>query len=53
MTPSSSSSSYHIKRKIHRACVQSVLTYGSETLEIKAETLHSLKRTERMMARWM
>ena len=29
--------SYHIKGKINRACVQHVLTYGTETLAMKAE----------------
>ena len=33
--------SYHIKGKIYRACVQSVLTYETETWAIKAENLHS------------
>ena len=45
--------SYHIKGKIYRACVQSVLTYATETWAMKAENLHSLERTERMMVRWM
>ena len=43
--------SYHIKCKISRACVQSVLTYGSETWALKAEIVHSLERAERMMVR--
>ena len=29
--------SYHMKGKIYRACVQSVLTYGIETWEMKKE----------------
>ena len=45
--------SYHIKGKIYRACVQSMLTYGTETWAMKAENLHSLERTEQMMVRWM
>ena len=45
--------SYHIKGKIFRACVQSVLTYGTETWAMKAENLQSLGRAERMMVRWM
>ena len=45
--------SYHIKGKIYRACVQSVLSYGTETWAMKAENLHSLERAERMMVRWM
>ena len=44
--------SYRIKR-ICRACVQSVLTYGTETWTIKVENLKSLERTEHMMVRWM
>ena len=34
------------ERKFHRACVQSVLTYGTETWAMKAENLHSLERVE-------
>ena len=45
--------SYHIKGKIYRAHVQSVLTYGTETWMMKAENRQSLARTERMMVRWM
>ena len=35
--------SYHIKRKIYRACVQNVLTYGTETWAKKTENLPSLE----------
>ena len=45
--------SYHIKGKIYKACVQSVLTYGTETWAMKIANLQSLERTERMMVRWM
>ena len=45
--------SYHIKRKIYRACVLSVLAYGTETWVMEKEILRSLERTERMMVRWM
>ena len=45
--------SYCIKGKIYRACVQSVLTYGTETWAMKKANLQSLERTERMMVRWM
>ena len=38
---------------IYRACVQSVLTYGTEIWVMKAENLHSLERTGQMMVRWM
>ena len=34
--------SYHIKGQIYRACVQSLLTYGTETWAMKAKNLHSL-----------
>ena len=42
-----------MKVKVFRACVQSVLTYGTETWAVKAENLHSLERAECMMVRWM
>ena len=45
--------SYPIKGKRFKACVQSVLTYGTETWAIKVANLQSLERTERMMVRWM
>ena len=45
--------SYHIKGKIYKACVQSVLKYGTETWAMKKANLQSLERTERMMVRWM
>ena len=45
--------SYCIKGKIYKACVQSVLTYGTETWVMKKANLQSLERTERMMVRWM
>ena len=41
------------KGKIYRACVQSVLTYGTEIWAMKVANLQSLERTERMMVRWM
>ena len=45
--------SYRIKGKIYKACVQSVLTYGTETWAMKEANLQSLERMERMMMRWM
>ena len=45
--------SYRIKGKIYKVCVQSALTYGTETWAMKKANLHSLERTERMMVRWM
>ena len=38
---------------IVRACVQSILIYGTETWAMKADDLRSLERTEHMMVRWM
>ena len=43
--------SYHIKEKIYRACVHSVLTYGTETWAMKAENL--LWRKQSVDGRWM
>ena len=37
---------YHIMGNIYRACVQSLLTYGTEKWAMKAENLHSLERME-------
>ena len=45
--------SHRMNGKIFRACVQSVLIYGTETGAMKADNLRSLERTERMMVRWM
>ena len=45
--------SHRKKGKIFRACLQSVLTYGTETWAMKTENLHSLERAARMMVRWM
>ena len=44
--------SYRIKGKIYKACVQSVLTYGTEIWVMKKANLHSVERTERIMVRW-
>ena len=45
--------SYRIKGKIYKACVQSALTYGTETWAMKKVNLQSLERLEWMMVRWM
>jgi hypothetical protein len=45
--------SLKMKGKIYRACVQSVLVYGSETWALKVSDTQQLERTERMMVRWM
>ena len=39
------------KGKTYKACVQSALTYGTETWAMKETNLQSLERTERMMVR--
>ena len=49
----SGGASYHIKGKICRACVQSALTYWTETWAMKKANLQSLERMEGMMVRWM
>ena len=38
---------------VRTVCVQSVLTYETETQVMKAEILHSLERIEGMMLKWM
>jgi hypothetical protein len=45
--------SLRVKGKVYRACVQSVMIYGSETWATKVEDLQRLVRAERMMVRWM
>src|SRR5260221_223706 len=45
--------SLKLKGKIYRACVQSVLVYGSETWPMKVEDAMRLQRTERAMVRRM
>jgi len=45
--------SLKLKGKFYRACVQSVLLYGSETWATKVEDDNQLVRAERAMARWM
>jgi hypothetical protein len=45
--------SLKLKGKIYRACVQSVLVYGSETWPMKVVDSDRLERTERAMMRWM
>src|SRR5664279_3103439 len=42
-----------VNGKVYKACVQRVLVYGSETWPIKVEDMQRLKRTEKMMVRWM
>jgi hypothetical protein len=45
--------SLKLKGKVYKACVQSVMIYGSETWAMKVEDMDRLERTERMMVRWM
>src|SRR6184192_4361339 len=45
--------SLRVKGKIYKACVQSVLVYGSETWAMKKVDLQRLLRTENSMVRWM
>ena len=42
-----------VKGKVHRACVQRVIVYGSETWPAKKENMQRLDRAEKMMVRWM
>ena len=45
--------SLKIKGKVYKACVQTVMVYGSETWPMKTEDMKRLVRAERMMVRWM
>ena len=45
--------SLKLKGKIYKACVRSVMVYGSETWPMKVEDMQRLERAERMMVRWM
>ena len=45
--------SLKVKRKIYKACVQSVMMYGSETWAMKVEDMQKLKRTKASMMRRM
>jgi len=45
--------SLRVKGKVYKACVQSVLIYGSETWAVRVEDVGKLERAERMMVRWM
>ena len=42
-----------MKGKIYKACVPSVMMYGSETWAMKVENTQKLERTEASMMRWM
>jgi hypothetical protein len=43
--------SLRLKGKIDKACVQSVMVYGSGTWAVKVEDEHRLERAETIMAR--
>ena len=45
--------SLKVKEKIYKACVQSVMMYGSETWAMKVEDKQKLKRTKASMMRRM
>src|SRR5206468_10546854 len=45
--------SQKVKGKMYKACVRSVVVYGSETWPMKVEDMHSLERAENMMVRWI
>jgi hypothetical protein len=45
--------SLKVKGKLYRACVQSVVVYGSETWATKVTDMHWLCRAETMTVRWM
>ena len=45
--------SYRTKGKILKACVQSLLTYETETWSMKKANLQSLERNKKMMVIWM
>ena len=45
--------SWKVKGKIYKACVRSVMMYGSETWAMKVEDTQKLKRTEASMMRRM
>ena len=45
--------SLRLKGKLYKACVQSVLTYGTETWATRVEDMQRLERNENWMVRWM
>ena len=44
--------SLKVKGKVYRACMQSVLIYGSETWAVRVEDVVKLERAGRMMDVW-
>ena len=45
--------SLKVKGKVYSACVQCVMTYGSEPWPLRMEDTHRLERAEKMMIKWM
>ena len=45
--------SLKVKGKVYSACVQCVMTYGSETWPMRVENMRRLEKAEKMMIRWM
>jgi len=45
--------SLKVKGRLYSACVQCVMTYGSETWATKVEDMQRLERAENIMIRWM
>ena len=45
--------SLKVKGKMYKACVRSVMVYGSETWPMKVEDMHRLERAENMIVRWI
>ena len=45
--------SWKLRGKVYKACVRSVMVYGSETWNVKGIEAGILQRTERAMVRWM
>ena len=43
----------NLKGKIYKTCVQSMLSYGSGTWDMKVEDMNKLERKERSMMRMM
>jgi hypothetical protein len=53
LTPilTSRGASLKVKGKVYSACVQCVMTYGSETWPMRVEDMRHLERAEQMMNR--
>ena len=49
----SNGASLNVKGKLYSACVQCVMTYGSETWAMKVVDMQRFERIRKMMIRWM